>query len=74
MNEPDITRAALRAVEIYEARHPRPTHVNITQVAQMLGLSKPTAKKILVSEGIRTNAAGRYPIELIDRLREARSP
>ena len=33
---------AVKAVEIYAGRHPRPSHVTQRQAAEMLGRSEPT--------------------------------
>lgn len=63
---------AVRAVAIYAARHPRPLHVTITQAAEMLGRSRPTVRKMLLENRVRSNAAGSIPIEAIDRLLASR--
>lgn len=63
---------AVKAVAIYAARHPRPLHVTITQAAEMLGRSRPTVRKMLLENRIRSNAAGSIPIEAIDRLLASR--
>ena len=68
-NENDAIRIALRAVQMHEARHPRPTHVNLIQAAEMLDVHPQTMRKILKHHGVIPNACGRYPIEVIDRLR-----
>lgn len=59
---------ALRALEIFTSRHPRPTQVNMTQAAEMLGLSRPTVRNLLKFGKLRLNGCGLIPIEQIDRL------
>jgi len=68
ITEADALRIAVKAIEIYAARHPRPPHVTITQAAQMLGRSRPTVSKILTHNRVRLNALGMIPIEEIDKL------
>ncbi|WP_082745310.1 DNA-binding protein [Burkholderia savannae] len=68
MTESDALRIAIKAVEIYSARHPRPPHVTITQAAEMLGVSRPTARRILTDARVGRNHAGMVPIEEIDRV------
>jgi predicted DNA-binding protein (UPF0251 family) len=60
---------AVQAVEIYAARHPRPTQVNQKQAAEMLGVSARTVHNMLKSGILRLNKCGMIPIELIDRAR-----
>lgn len=59
---------ALRAVEIYAQRHPRPAHVTLTQAAQMLELSRPTVRKLIAAGKLKLNGCGLIPTEQIDRL------
>ncbi|ANN73262.1 helix-turn-helix domain-containing protein [Bordetella bronchialis] len=59
---------ALRAVEIYAQRHPRPSQVTITQAAEMLGLSRPTVRSLMKGGKLSLNGCGRIPIEQVDRL------
>ncbi|PCE27517.1 DNA-binding protein [Paraburkholderia acidicola] len=72
MTEQESIDMAVRAVAIYAARHPRPLHVTITQAAEMLGRSRPTVRKMLLENRVRSNAAGSIPIEAIDRLLASR--
>lgn len=67
-------QVAMRAVELYAQRHPRPVHVNITQAAEMLGLSRPTVRKLMQSGKLRLNSCGLIPIEQVDALLLADSP
>ena len=64
MNAP--LEAALKAVEIFAARHPRPSHVTQRQAAEMLGLSEPTIRKMVRKGGFRLNRCGLIPIEQVD--------
>lgn len=57
---------ALRAVEIFAARHPRPVHVTQKQAAEMLGRSEPTIRKMVARGDFRLNACGLIPIEQVD--------
>lgn len=66
--EADVIRIAHRALETYEARHPRPPHVTATQAAEMLGLSRQTVSKIMRAGRLRYNACGLIPIEQVDKL------
>lgn len=59
---------AVRAVEIYAQRHPRPVHVTLTQAAQMLELSRPTVRKLMMAGKLRFNSCGLIPTEQIDNL------
>jgi hypothetical protein len=60
---------AVRAVEIYAARNPRPTQVNQKQAAEMLGVSARTVHNMLKAGTLRLNKCGMIPIELIDKAR-----
>ena len=44
MDDLDI---AIKAVRAYAEMHPRPTQVNQTQAAQMLGISHPIVRKLV---------------------------
>lgn len=60
---------AAKAVQLYAETHPRPTHVNQSQAAEMLRLSRPTVRALLKRGSLRLNACGLIPIEAIDRIR-----
>jgi len=68
MTEADVLNTAIKAVEIYAARHPRPPHVTITQAAEMLGRNRSTVTAMLSRYRIPLNACGQIPIESVDRL------
>lgn len=59
---------AVKAVQLYAERHPRPVQVTITQAAQMLGLSRPTVRNLMKAGKLSFNACGLIPIEQVDRL------
>lgn len=58
---------AIKAVQIYAEMHPRPSHVNQQQAAEMLGLSHVTVRKLIRSGAIKMNAAGLIPVTEIDK-------
>lgn len=68
MNELDT---AVRAVEIFAARHPRPPHVTQKQAAEMLDRSIPTVRKMIQSGTLKLNACGMVPIEQVDAVLRA---
>jgi len=53
---------AIKAVEIYAARHPVPSHVNQSQACEMLGLSAPTVRKMVRSGNLKLNKCGLIPV------------
>jgi excisionase family DNA binding protein len=64
----DETKAALRALELFSARHPRPTQVTIGQAAEMLSLSRWTVSKMVKAGTLRLNRCGLIPIEQVDAV------
>lgn len=62
---------AIKAIEVFAAKHPRPSNVNQKQAAQMLGVSEATICKWVRSGRVRLNNAGMISITEIDRLLEA---
>lgn len=66
ISEADALKIAEAAVERYAARHPRPTHVTISQAAKILRIGRGTAAKLL---GSQRNACGMVPIEAVDEAR-----
>ncbi|MEX3527073.1 MAG: DNA-binding protein [Burkholderia sp.] len=73
MNNRHELDIALRAYEIFSARHPRPVQVTIGQAAQMLGLDRKTVSKIMKTGKLQFNDCGLIPIEQGDRLIVSRS-
>lgn len=63
-------KIAIKAVQLYAERHPRPPHVNMTQAAKMLGLSLPTVRKLVHSGKLKYDKCGLIPIEQVDALLE----
>jgi len=59
---------AIKAVELYAARHPRPNHVTQTQAADMLGVSVATVNRMIKHGDLRLNGVRKIPIEQVDRL------
>jgi hypothetical protein len=55
----------------YNEMHPRPSHVNQTQAAEMLGLSRMTVNRMVRAGSLRLNACGMIPISEIDRVLQA---
>ncbi|QLB63478.1 helix-turn-helix domain-containing protein [Paraburkholderia caribensis] len=62
----DELRIAIRAVQLYAERHPRPPQVTITQAAEMLGLSRHTVSKMVRAGQFKLNRCGMIPVEQID--------
>jgi hypothetical protein len=62
----DATKAALEALAIFAARHPRPPHVNQKQAAAMLGKSPLTVAKMVKRGTFKLNHCGEIPIEQVD--------
>lgn len=62
---------AIKAVEVFSAKHPRPSNVNQKQAAEMLGVSTATICKWVRAGRVRLNNAGMISITEIDRLLEA---
>lgn len=68
MSDVNELKTAVRAVQLYAERHPRPVQVTITQAAQMLGLSRPTVRNLMKAGKLSFNGCGLIPIEQVDRL------
>ncbi|WP_334037876.1 DNA-binding protein [Burkholderia gladioli] len=64
-----IERAVEIALERHAARSPRPSQVTITQAAEMLGISRWTASKLVKAGDLKLNRCGMIPVELVDRVR-----
>lgn len=69
----DVISIAARAVQMYAETHPRPSHVNLGQAAELLGVSRPTLSKMIRHGSIRMNACGMIPITEIDAALSTRS-
>ena len=67
MNQ-DMLAIATKAVQLYAESHPRPSSVNITQAAEMLGISRKTLGERIKHGWVRMNALGQIPTSEIDRV------
>lgn len=52
----------------------RPPHVNQSQAAEMLQISRATVHRIIRSGGLTLNRCGLIPIEQVDEMLTARAP
>jgi len=66
-----LVRAAAKGAQIYAEQHPRPSHVNAVQAAEMLSCSPATARKYIRDGRITLNKLGMIPISEIDRVLRA---
>jgi len=69
LTEQEARRVAIAAAEEVLARRPVPSTVTLSDAAEMLGVSRQTARKMLREAGIMANASGRYCIEDVWRVR-----
>ncbi len=67
----DETKAALKALELFSARHPRPAQVNQKQAAEMLGVSPRTIYNLIKAGTLKLNRCGMISIEQIDSILES---
>lgn len=58
---------AVRAIELYAAKHPRPSQVTQEQAAEMVGVSAATISRMVKAGTLKLNKFGRIPIDEIDR-------
>jgi hypothetical protein len=72
LDEASVLRIAHRAVQLYAETHRRPTQVNQTQAAEMLGVSTRTVRNYIRFGSLRLNGAGLLPIEAIDAIRASK--
>lgn len=63
-----IKLAAAEGARVALAMHPQPAQVTQKQAAQMLGLSEPTIRKMILDNKIQLNDVGQVPISEINRL------
>jgi hypothetical protein len=69
ITESEALAIAEEAARRVLAARPVPSCVNLTDAAEMLEVSRPTARKMFRGAGIATNAAGKYRIEDVWRVR-----
>lgn len=58
----------LKAIQLYDEMHPRPSSVNQLQACELLGKSHPTVRKMIRTGVIKLNECGDIPISEIDRV------
>ncbi len=66
----ETLQTAIKAVEIYAAKHPRPPHVTQAQAAEMLGVSRATISRMVRAGTLKRNKVGMIPIAQIDEALE----
>lgn len=71
ISESEALAIAIRAAEIALAARPVPSCVTLTDAAEMLSVSRPTARRMLREAGVSVNTAGKYRIEDVWRARGA---
>lgn len=59
--------AARKGAQFYAEQHPRPSHVNAIQAAEMLSKSPQTVRKMIKEGRLALNNLGLIPISEIDR-------
>jgi hypothetical protein len=59
-------------VQLYAETHPRPTHVNQRQAAEMLGVTTKTVHRYIRFGSLKLNGAGLLPIEAVDAIRASK--
>lgn len=58
---------AVKAIETYVERHPRPSQVTQEQAAEMVGVSPSTISRMIKAGQLKLNKFGRLPIAEIDK-------
>lgn len=69
ISESEALEIARRAAELALASRPAPSCVTLGQAAEILEVSRPTARRMLAQAGISANAGGKYRIEDVWRAR-----
>lgn len=69
ISEPEALAIAEEAAKRALAARPVPSCVSLTDAAEILSVSRPTAKRMLRAAGITPNAGGKYRIEDVWRVR-----
>ena len=64
----EFLEVATKAVQLYAESHPRPSHVNIGQAAEMLGISRKTLSNRMRNGWVNVNPCGMIPTCEVDRL------
>ena len=69
ISEKEALEIARRAAKMALAERPVPAYVTLTDAAEVLGVSRPTARRMLARAGISANPGGKYRIEDVWRAR-----
>lgn len=69
ISEPEALAIAEEAARRALAARPVPSCVSLTDAAELLSVSRPTAKRMLRAAGVSPNASGKYRIEDVWRVR-----
>ena len=69
ISEKEALEIARRAAELALAARPVPSCVTVTDAAEILGVSRRTARRMLATAGISANGGGKYRIEDVWRVR-----
>lgn len=66
------TKELQQIIQLFKDTHPRPVHVNMKQAQEMLGMSYPTLRNMIMDGKITLNEAGMIPITEIDKFAMAK--
>lgn len=69
ISEKEALEIARRAAELALASRPVPSCVTLSDAAEVLCVSRATARRMLREAGVRPNAGGKYRIEDVWRAR-----
>jgi excisionase family DNA binding protein len=69
ISEAEALEIARRAAELALACRPVPSNLTLSQAAEVMGVSRPTARRMLAAAGISANVGGKYRIEDVWRAR-----
>jgi len=69
ISESEALAIAEEAAKRALAARPAPSCVSLTDAAEILSVSRPTARRMLRDAGLAPNASGKYRIEDIWRVR-----
>jgi len=67
LDEAAVMRVVVKAIELYVARHPRPSQVTQEQAAEMVGVSRATINRMIKAGVLTLNKFGKVPVEEIDK-------
>lgn len=69
ISEPEALAIAEEAAKRALAARPVPSCVTLTDAAEILNVSRPTARRMLSAAGVSPNAGGKYRIEDVWHVR-----